>query len=280
MDRIIYANTSIKSAFDMALYDIASQEAGVPLYRFLGCENKKELQIDYTISLTNPEKMAADAVETVGRGFEIIKVKLGHSKEMDVESIKRIREAVGYHIPLRLDANQGWNKDEALEILKALATYNIQHCEEPIPRHEFMELIDICKKSPIPIMADESCCDHHDAKRLVNLKACDQINIKLSKSSGIYKAQKIVELCEDANMEMQVGGFLETRLGFTASAHLALTSENIKYYDFDTPLMMKDDPVVGGIKYGEKGMVAVPDTPGLGASFDKAYLDSLTSIRI
>lgn len=280
MNRVIYANTSIKSAFDMALYDIAAKQAGIPLYKYLGGEKKKEIKIDYTISLTNPQKMAADAIDIVNRGFEIIKIKLGHSKEKDVESVRRIREAIGYKIPLRLDANQGWNKFEALEILEALAPYNIQHCEEPIPRHEFMELIHIRKKSPIPIMADESCCDHHDAKRLINLKACDQINIKLSKSSGIYQAKKIIEYAEAVDMEIQVGGFLETRLGFTASAHLALISENIKYYDFDTPLMMKDDPVVGGIEYGDGGIVSVPDTPGLGASFEKTYLDSLTSICI
>ena len=280
MDKTIYGNSSIKSAFDMALYDIAAQSNDVPLYKYLGGANNKEIQIDYTISLTDPDKMAADAVKIVNNGFEIIKVKLGHSKEQDVESIRRIREAVGNDIPMRLDANQGWSVEETPEILEALAPYNIQHCEEPIPRWDFMELPEIRKNSPIKIMADETCCDHNDAKRLIDLKACDLINIKLSKSSGIFKALKIIEIAEEANMYIQVGGFLETRLGFTASAHLSLASENIVYFDFDTPLMMVEDPVIGGIQYGKRGNVKVPETPGLGASYDTYFLKEMKKITV
>uniref|UniRef100_UPI003217804A mandelate racemase/muconate lactonizing enzyme family protein n=1 Tax=uncultured Draconibacterium sp. TaxID=1573823 RepID=UPI003217804A len=275
MDKVIYGNSSIKSAFDMALYDIAAQEANVPLYKYLGGKNHNEIQIDYTISLRETEKMVEDAKKIITNGFEIIKVKLGHSKEKDVESIRLIREAIGSEIPLRLDANQGWNANETKEILNSLASYNIQHCEEPIPRWDFMELPEICKNSPIPIMADETCCDHHDAKRLIQLKACHRINIKLSKSSGIFKALKIIKLAEAANMQIQVGGFLESRLGFTASAHLALASENIVYYDFDTPLMMVEDPVVGGIKYNSKGKITMPEVPGLGASIHPDFLKGL-----
>lgn len=275
MDKCIYGNSSIKSAFDMALYDIAARQAGVPLYKFLGGENNKEIKIDYTVSLGETAKMVADAKKIIDEGFEIIKVKLGLSKEKDVESIRLIREAIGPDIPLRLDANQGWSAAETPQILKELAPYNIQHCEEPIPRWDFMELPGIRKNSPIPIMADETCCDHHDAKRLIKLEACDRINIKLSKSSGIFKALKMIELAEAANMEIQVGGFLETRLGFTASAHLALASKNIVYYDFDTPLMMVEDPVVGGIHYGRAGKITLPETPGLGATIDPVFLKRL-----
>ena len=77
MDKIIYGNSSIKSAFDMALYDIASQNAGVPLYKFLGGENNKTIVTDYTVSIGDPEKMAADAVKIKNEGYPAIKVKLG-----------------------------------------------------------------------------------------------------------------------------------------------------------------------------------------------------------
>ncbi|QIA07866.1 mandelate racemase/muconate lactonizing enzyme family protein [Draconibacterium halophilum] len=280
MDKTIYGNSSIKSAFDMALYDISAQKAGVPLYQFLGGQNNKEMQIDYTVSLTYPEKMAADAKRIVDNGFEIVKVKLGHSKEQDVESIKRIRETIGPKIPIRLDANQGWKTEEALDILKALTPYKIQHCEEPIPRWDYMKLPDIRRFSPIPIMADETCCDHIDAKRLIDINACDLINIKLSKSGGIFKALKITNYAKAAKMEIQVGGFLETRLGFTAAAHFALSSRNIVYYDFDTPLMMEEDPVEGGILYGEKGKITIPEIPGLGASINEYFLLGLKKISI
>ena len=73
MDKLIYGNTSIKSAFDMALYDIASQHAGVPLYKFLGGKNDKTIITDYTVSIGDPQKMAADAVKIKEEGYPAIK---------------------------------------------------------------------------------------------------------------------------------------------------------------------------------------------------------------
>ncbi len=272
MDSFIYGNTSIKSAFDIALYDIASQNANLPLFRFLSGDNKKILITDYTVSLGDPNKMTSDAKKILDNGFQVIKVKLGESKEKDVERIRLIREAIGNAIPIRIDANQGWDTEGAIQTLIALELYNIQHCEEPIPRWNFMELSKVKSQSPIPIMADESCCDHHDAKRLSELASCDLFNVKLGKSSGIFKALKIIQIAEQAGIKIQVGGFLESRLGFTAAAHLALTSSSIIYCDFDTPLMFVEDPVVGGITYNLKGVVTVPVTPGLGATIDEKYL--------
>ncbi len=280
MDTVIYGNSSIKSAFDIALYDIASQNAQLPLYAFLKGNNHKKIITDYTVSISDADKMASDAQKIVASGFQCIKVKLGGNKEQDIERIQKIREAVGYEIPLRIDANQGWKAEEALDILKALSPFKIQHCEEPIPRWDFMKLPKIKKESPIEIMADESCCDHHDAERLINLNACHQINVKLGKSSGIFKALKIIQLAEAANIKMQVGGFLESRLAFTASAHLALSSNNIIHFDFDSPLMLKEDHVVDGIKYTAKGEIIMPDKIGLGASVGEKYLEGLKKVAV
>jgi len=280
MDRVIYGNSSIKSAFDIALYDLASQHAGLPLYAFLGGKNDKTLVTDYTVSLGNPEQMWADAQEIKDRGFQVIKVKLGDDPEKDIVRIKAIRAQIGDEIPLRLDANQGWDADSAIHVLNELASYNIQFCEEPIARWNYMELPRIRKKSPIMIMADESCCDHHDAKRLIDLDAAKSFNIKLGKSSGIFKALKIIWLAEHADIQLQIGGFLESRIGFTASAHLALTSENVIYCDFDTPMMFSEDPVSGGIQYGKNGIITIPETPGLGASVDIEYLKTLSGFTI
>jgi L-alanine-DL-glutamate epimerase-like enolase superfamily enzyme len=151
MDKIIVSNTSVKSAFDIALYDIASQKAELPLYRFLGGENNKTLITDYTVSIGEPKKMAEDAVKIKDRGFQFIKVKVGKSGPKDVERIKAIREAIGKEIPLRIDANQGWSTSEAIATLKALAPFGIQHCEEPIPKWNFMELSKVKEASPIPL---------------------------------------------------------------------------------------------------------------------------------
>lgn len=282
MNRVFYANNSLKSAMDMALCDIAAQAAGLPLYQFLGASNSRDLTTDYTVSLDSAEKMATDAVEIAARGFHVIKVKLGGSADEDIERIFRIREAVGMQIPLRIDANQGWTPESTIQILTALAGMNIQHCEEPIPRGQFMELPAIRRQSVIPIMSDESCCDLDDLNRLIQLKACDRINIKLGKSGGLYTAQKMVRKAEAAGLPIQLGGFLESRLAFTAATHLAACCNQAPFIDFDTCLMFVDDPVTGGIIYKPGGSIQLSDVqaPGIGASFFPEFLEQLPVITV
>ncbi|MFT3902581.1 MAG: dipeptide epimerase [Niabella sp.] len=274
MDNVIFANNSIKSAFDMALYDIAAQTAGLPLYRFLGGNKDKTIFTDYTVSVGEVGKMASDAEAIRQKGFPVIKVKLGKHGPTDVERIKAIRAAVGMDIPLRIDANQGWQVDEAVETLKALEPYNIQHCEEPIARWNYMQLPYIRQQTSIPLMADESCCDANDAARLLKIEACNLFNIKLGKSGGIFKALQIIKLAEENNIRIQIGAFLESRLSMTAFAHLAICSPNIVFFDFDTALMFSEDPVAGGISYHDGGRIEVPETNGLGAVIKKAYLSA------
>lgn len=280
MDKIIYGNSSIKSAFDMAFYDLAAQHAGRPLYRFLGGEKNKTIVTDYTVSIGEPEVMASEALKIKEQGYPAIKVKLGRNGATDVERIRAIRAAVGPEIPIRIDANQGWKVGEAIETLNALAVFDIQHCEEPIARWKFMKLRKVRKNSPIPIMADESCSDDHDAERLIELDACDYFNIKLGKSGGIFKALRIVEHAEKAHLGLQVGAMLESRIGMTAFAHFALCSPAIEHYDFDTALMFREDPVTGGIEYKENGVVEVPETPGLGATISEEWLKKMDRIVI
>lgn len=278
MDKTIYANSSIKSAFDIALHDIAAQHSGVPLYQFLGGANNKVLETDMTVSIGDLQKMKADAIRFKEEGFPAIKVKLGGRKEEDVARIRAIREGIGQQHPLRVDANQGWGTaDYAIEVLQALGEFGIEHCEEPISRYRFMELSKVSANSPIPIMADESCGDEWDAERLIALKACPMFNIKLGKSGGFFKGRKIAQLGAAAGMHMQVGGFMESRLGMTAAAHLALSNDHIHHCDFDTPLMFTEDPVIGGITYQEKGIIGVSDVPGLGAVIDESYLKDAES---
>jgi len=280
MDKLIYGNTSIKSAFDIALHDIIGKHKDVPLYKLYGGKNNKELVTDYTVSLDSAEKMAADALKIKNQGYPAIKVKLGESTKKDVERIKMIRDAVGDDIPVRIDANQGWTVKEAIETLKELDEYDIEHCEEPIAKWNFMRLRKVKKNSPIPIMADESCGDAHDAERLLKLKACDMFNIKVGKAGGVFNAYEIVKLGDKAKMHMQVGAFLESRLGMTASAHLALCSYHIVHCDFDTPLMFSEDIVSGGLTYHANGVMKVPDAPGLGASIEQSQLDKLEKVII
>ncbi len=275
IDAAIAFNKTIKSAFDMALYDLAAKYCKLPLYAFLGGSRSKKLITDMTVGINKPAKMAVDALSFKQAGFSILKVKLGSDQATDVARIAAIRMAVGDDITIRIDANQAWDSVLAVKILDALTPYNIQHCEEPVARWDNAGLKQVREKSAIPIMADESLFDHHDAFRLASNAACDLFNIKLSKSGGIYKALKIIAVAEAAGIKSQVGSMGESRYGITALAHFAMASKNIIHFDLDAPLMQSEDPVIGGLQYGQGGEVTISDAPGVGADFDPAYYEEV-----
>lgn len=266
-------HNGIKSAFDMALYDIASKLAGMPLYRFLGGNNDKYIYPGATVYLDTPEIMADKALREVKRGFTTIKVKLG-AAENDIERIKAIREKIGYEVPIYVDANQGWNESEAIKILRGIEKYNIEYAEQPLPKDDIDGMARVTLNSPIPIMADESVFDHRDAMRCTKHNACNFINIKLSKSGGIYNALKIAAIAESSDMICQVGCMSETRLGLTALVHFALANKMIQRYDIDSDLLFKDDPTIGGIKRGNDLSWEIPEANGLGADIDEEFLKS------
>ena len=275
LNRELKFNPPVLGAFDMALYDILGKYTNMPLYALWGGKNDRVITTDMTVGISSPEEMAKEALEYKNAGFPAIKVKLGEGTKIDVARIKAIRKAVGMEIPIRIDANQGWNTVTAINTLNQLAKYDIEHCEEPIVRWNNSDLAIVKSKSPIPIMADESVFDHHDAYRLASMKACDYFNIKLAKSGGLNNALKIISIAESAGIKSQVGCMVETRLSLTALTHLVVARKNIVHFDIDSALFLSEDPVIGGITYGENGTITLPDTPGIGADFAQAYLDKL-----
>jgi L-alanine-DL-glutamate epimerase-like enolase superfamily enzyme len=280
IDAALPGNTTVKSAFDMALYDLLARHAGLPLYRLLGGGNTRRVFTDMTVGLGTAEQMAAQARKFKEAGFPAIKVKLGTSPTDDVERIRAIRKAVGDKIPLRIDANQGWDPLTAIQTLKALEPFGIDHCEEPVPHWDNRGLARVTANSPIPIMADESVFDHRDAFRLAAMGACDYFNVKLSKSGGIHNALKIIAVAEAAGMKCQVGCMSETRFALTALTHLAAARRNIVHFDIDSCLMHVTDPVVGGIEYKGYGEWVLPEAPGIGADFDPAFLNRMEKTTV
>jgi L-Ala-D/L-Glu epimerase len=273
-------NTTIKSAFDMALYDLAAKAANQPLYQFLGGSKTKQLETDITVGIGTPQIMAGQAVAFKQKGFRIIKIKLGKQPTEDIERVKQIRAAVGSDLLLRIDANQGWDYNGAVYALQNLAQYDIQFCEQPMRHWNDYQLPALRKISPVKIMADESVFDHHDAERLIAANACDYINIKFSKSGGILEAIKINKACEQNNIPCMMGGMLESRIGLSAFAHFALAHNNVIFYDMDTCMLgHKLDPVTGGVHYNGY-YVEVPDEPGIGADAEEGFLETLINHNI
>jgi L-alanine-DL-glutamate epimerase-like enolase superfamily enzyme len=272
-------NTTIKSAFDMALYDLAAKAAGQPLYQFLGGK-KKEIETDLTIGIDTPENMAQKAVQFKKDGVRIIKIKLGKNAAEDEERVRQIRAAAGKDMVLRIDANQGWSFQDARHTLIKIAPYNIQFCEQPMRRWNDDLMSELRELTTVKIMADESVFDHHDANRLIFEEACDYINIKFAKSGGILEATKINEVCDRDRIPCMMGGMLESRLALTAFAHFATAHDNIIFYDMDTCLLgHKTDPITGGVQY--RGyFLEIPDTPGLGADVEESFLQQCEKISV
>jgi len=264
-------NSTIKSAFDIALYDIAAKNAGLPLYKFLGGA-KREIESDITIGIASPEAMAVKARDFVKSGAAILKVKLGKDALKDIERIRQIREAAGESIRIRVDANQGWSFDDAVIALNGISEYNIEFCEQPMRTWYDDRLPELKRISPVKIMADESVFNHHDARKQINTDSCDYINIKFSKSGGIFEAKKIHDLAAGKGIACMMGGMLESRIALSAKLHFVYASPNIKFYDMDTCMLGHlADPCIGGVQYdGYKLFIA--DTPGIGADADESFL--------
>ncbi|MCB9082250.1 MAG: dipeptide epimerase [Lewinellaceae bacterium] len=268
----IAGHRCIKSAFDLALYDLAAQQSNLPLYAFLGGNPQKALYTDMTVGIGSPEKMAAAALSYQQEGFYAVKLKVGTTFAADIARVAAVRQAVGPNLPLRIDANQGWDVATAVRTLRALAAYDVEYCEQPIAHWDIAGLTQVRRLSPVPIMADEALFDHHDAHRLLQAEACDFFNIKLSKAGGIAPATRIVHLAEAAGLTCQVGCFSESRLAITALAHFALAHSAITQFDMDSPLMLAEDPVTGGIRYTSGGKITLPDTVGIGCSCEESTL--------
>jgi len=273
LDLYIAGNPTIKSAFDMALYDIAAKHAGVPLYRFLSGD-KREIITDITLGIATAEEMAAKALRLKDGGAFALKVKLGKGPKDDIDRVKAIRKAIGFDLPIRIDANQGWSYEEAVEALTGLEPYKIQFCEQPMRTRDDHRLSQLRSETIVPIMADESVYSHWDAERLCRTDACDSINIKFSKSGGIAEALKIHGVAIDYQIPCMIGGMLESRLGLAAKVHFAYAAPQVKFFDLDTCMVGHlKDPVIGGVKY-DGYQVHITDDIGIGADIEQDFLDS------
>lgn len=149
LQRYLVYNATVRSAFDIALYDLLGKAAGLPLYAVLA-GGKRTILTDRTVGIDTPDKMVQEALSLKERGFPAVKVKLGTTPGEDIERLRRIREALGPEIPLRIDANQGWDCISALQALKGMEDQGIQYCEQPVAAWDFESLRKVSANTTIP----------------------------------------------------------------------------------------------------------------------------------
>lgn len=271
LDRAMAKNTSAKAALDIAVHDAAARAMDLPLFRFLGRKApgqvRNVLETDLTISVNNPETMAADARAAVSRGFRILKVKVGKGGAEDVERVRRVRGAAGPGAVLRIDANQGWTPEEAVRTIGMMedAGLNIELVEQPVSCHDFKGMQYVTAHTVTPVLADESVFSPEDAARIIEEHGADWINIKLMKTGGIYPAEKICDMAEQAGVSCMMGCMLESAVSVSGAAHLAAARPVISLCDLDGPSLCAENPYTGGPVYREQ-QILLPETPGIGIS--------------
>lgn len=264
LERSVILNTSAKAAVDIALYDLFGQMLNVPVYKLLG-GYRAELVTDITISVNEPEEMAADSRNAVKLGYTTLKIKVGLNAEKDIERMRAIREAVGYDVKLRIDANQGWKPKEAVRMLNEMeaAGLQIEFVEQPVHALDVEGLKFVTDHVTIPVMADESVFSPIDALQIMQRRAADLVNIKLMKCGGIHRALKICAMAEIYGIECMIGCMLEAKISVTAAVHLACAKQVITKIDLDGPVLCREDPIDGGASF-ENSHISVSGAPGFG----------------
>jgi L-Ala-D/L-Glu epimerase len=258
-------NSSAKAAVEIALYDLFGQLYGAPLYRLLG-GGDPVITTDITISVDYIDKMVADSLAAVERGFESLKIKVGKDIGVDIERIKAIHAAVDGRALLRLDANQGWTAKQAVYALQSLedAGVRLELVEQPVKAQDLEGMKYVTERVHTPIMADESVFGPTEVIELIRMRAADIINIKLMKTGGLSNAIRIADIAGMYHVECMIGCMIETSVSVAAAVHLAVAkSDVITKVDLDGPSLCKFNPVDGGVNFNE-AEISVTDAPGLG----------------
>lgn len=258
-------NFSAKAAVEIALYDLWGQLHGTPLYRMLG-GGDPVVTTDITISVDYIDKMVADSLAAVDRGFAALKIKVGKDMGVDIERVKAIHAAVEGRALLRLDANQGWTAKQAVVAMHALedAGVHLELLEQPVKAWDIEGLKYVTDRVNTPVMADESVFGPVEVIDLIQRRAADIINIKLMKTGGLSNAIRIADIASLYGVECMIGCMIESSISVAAAVHLAVAkSDTITKVDLDGPSLCVFDPVDGGVVFNESE-ISVTDAPGLG----------------
>jgi L-alanine-DL-glutamate epimerase-like enolase superfamily enzyme len=257
------ATPAARAAVDMALHDLLAQHLELPLVRMLGQAHER-LPTSITIGIKSVAETLEEADEYLGRGFRMLKVKLGMNLEEDIERLSKLREGVGAGIGIRVDPNQGYSVSDVERFITATADLDIEFLEQPMAAAD----IDAMRQLPAVVRrclaADESLLNERDALHLLNPSpACGIFNIKLMKCGGIRPAQRIATFAETAGIELMWGCMDESIISISAALHTALASPATAYLDLDGSFDLARDVVSGGFTVNN-GYLTPCDQPGLG----------------
>jgi L-Ala-D/L-Glu epimerase len=246
------ANPFLVCALDIAAWDLFGKLRRQPVYKMIGGENFTGPVTDYTIGIDTIEKMVSKMKE---KPWPVYKIKLGTTN--DVEIMTELRKHTDSIF--RIDANAAWKAEEALEKINAFKDLGVEFIEQPLAKGDWEGMQWLFERSPLPLIADESCVGEADVAKCEN--HFHGINIKLTKCSGITPALRMIRDARKRNMKIMIGSMNECSIGSAAIAHLRPLAD---YIDMDGPLLLEED-LGSGILF-DAGDVTMQPIPGLGVT--------------
>ncbi|TBR59201.1 dipeptide epimerase [Westiellopsis prolifica IICB1] len=251
--------SAARAALDMAMHDWLGKRVGLPLWQIWGLDRNAIAPTSVTIGINSPAGAKArvrDWLEFLD--VRVFKIKLGSPEGIDAD--QKMFMAIREEAPtqeLYVDANGGWNLEDATYMCSWLADWGVKYVEQPLAKGQEKNLAELKMRSPLPIFVDESCFTSTDIPQLA--KIVDGINIKLMKSGGLTEAMRMVNTARANGLQVMFGCYSDSALLNTAAAQLAPLAD---YLDLDSHLNLIDDPFTGA--FVQAGKIIPNDLPGLG----------------
>lgn len=266
------AQPAARAAIDIALYDLVAQSLGVPLARYLG-QMYDGLPTSVTIGIKDEAATVAEGLQYVADGFYVIKLKTGRTDvEEDIAVFRKLREAVGPHVVIRVDANQGYTPSALEAFSKACDPLDVEFYEQPLPQRQSAQMLEVPESLRRRCAADEDLITPTDALHLAHPPQPFGIfNIKLMKCGGVGQALEIARIAQLSGISLMWGCNDESIVSITAALHAALACPATRYLDLDGSFDLARDAVFGGFVL-RNGCLYPSDKPGLGVDLFAGYL--------
>jgi muconate cycloisomerase len=283
MDRVLRGYPYAKAAIDVALHDAIGKIYGMPVYQLLGGKVRDGTALAHSIGLMDADTAAREAAEVIAEGITTIKVKIGVEIERDIAVVAKVRDAIGSAGKIRVDANQGYRTwREAVRAITAMEKYDLVYAEQPV--EGLRAMAQVSARINVSVMADESVWSAHDVLEIVRLDAAQMLSVYYTKPGGLAQAKRLLAVAGAASLPCDINGSAEMGIGVAADLHLAVSSPEIMLPG-TIPVTSTAETVVtkvAGRKYlddliktpfrFDKGLLYVPDGPGLGIEVDEAKI--------
>jgi L-alanine-DL-glutamate epimerase-like enolase superfamily enzyme len=261
MDAALKGHPYVKSAIDMACWDILGKATAQPLCLLLGGRFGESVELYRAISQESPAKMAASVARYRGEGYRKFQLKVGGDPDEDVARIRAVRAKLQAGDVLVADANTGWLTHQALRVVRAVSDVDV-YVEQPCLSYQ--ECLTVRRRTSHPFVLDETIDGVDTLLRAHADGAMDVVNLKISKVGGLSKARQIRDLCVSLGIAMTIedswGGDVTT----AAIAHLAhSTPEELRFSatDFNSYVTVS---TAEGAPRRKNGRMAASAEPGLG----------------